>query len=453
MAKKVKKSKYYVGVDIGGTKIAVALVSVSGKIGAYQKAPVPSRGNSTEIFKCLKGLIEDVLVIQGVESANIKGIGVGVPGIVKPNHKDILKTPNIDLSKYPLAENLQKTFGVNVVIGNDVNLGLLGEKWQGVGRNANNIIGLFPGTGVGGAVIINGQLLCGAQGAAGELGHIIMDMSSKQQSAGLYGTLEALASRRAMERDIRGCMNNGEPSVIADLLEHEDDIIKSGILAQALNKKDRVTMAVVDRACMVLGQACVSMRHIFNPEMIILGGGVIEACGDYMILRIRQESDKSPFFKGIDDCHIEKFILGDDAVILGAVALFKQVAGEKISSKARYYPELSVDDASTIRVNKKTLTKNMYIRADGKEKKINGSDVFEELHSQKVLSSSAIRKICKKSPGSLIISSLKNDIKISEEGKAFLKERSIDWQLMTIKEAMPAYNQLTTRKSIVIYQS
>ncbi|MBZ0166724.1 MAG: ROK family protein, partial [Candidatus Omnitrophica bacterium] len=179
----------YCGVDVGGTKILAALVDVRGKVLVRKKCATPQKVSSQRIYNEIRNHLQALFEENDVDVDELCGIGMGIPGIVMPNQTDILRTPNISLAKFPLAQRLSKYFGVRVILGNDVNLGLLGEKWLGAGQQSQNIIGLFPGTGVGGGIILDGKLLCGEQGVAGELGHVIIDQNSSQMSAGLPGTI------------------------------------------------------------------------------------------------------------------------------------------------------------------------------------------------------------------------------------------------------------------------
>lgn len=449
MKKKIK-NKVYVGVDIGGTKVAVGLVDQAGKLFAVRKSPTPEGGSGPRIFRLVKGLIQELLKDQKINRARIRGIGLGVPGIVRPDHRDILITPNVGLSGYPLAAQLEKSFQTRVVLGNDVNLGTLGEKWFGVGKGVGNIIGLFPGTGVGGAIIIGGQLITGSQGAAGEIGHMVLDAHSPHKSAGLYGTVEALASRRAIERAIKEALAKKVPTIITKLQGGTLAPVKSGVIAEALRRKDPLTMRIINEVCRVLGQACVSLRHILNPEMIILGGGVIEACGDYMLSRIRKISAADPFFKGIDDCRIERSLLGDDAVILGAVVLLKQVLGEKISAGAGYYPKPRVDKRGDVWINDKLIKKSIYIRADGKVKKFNGAAGLAGLRTSRWLGINVLKQLCKKGPKVLIVGCARLRPRITPEGKEFLREHAIEARLLNVREAVKVYNAAGERKTMVV---
>lgn len=450
--KKKTKNKVYVGVDIGGTKVAAGLVDQAGKLFAVKKSPTPKGGSGQRIFRLTKELIQELLKDQKINRARIRGIGLGVPGIVRPDHRDILITPNVGLSGYPLAAQLEKSFKTRVVLGNDVNLGTLGEKWFGAGKGVENIIGLFPGTGVGGAIIIGGQLITGSQGAAGEIGHMVLDAHSPYKSAGLYGTVEALASRRAIERAIKEAVAKKVPTIITKLQGGTLAPVKSGVIAEALRRKDPLTMRIINEVCRVLGQACVSLRHILNPDMIILGGGVMEACGDYMLPRIRKISAADPFFKGIDDCRIERSFLGDDAVILGAVVLLKQVLGEKISAGTDYYPRLRTDKNGNVLVNDKLIKKSIYIRADGKVKKINGAAGFAGLRTSRWLGINVLKQLCKKGPKVLVVGCARTRPRITPGGKEFLREHAIEARLLNVQEAVKVYNAAGERKTMVVYR-
>lgn len=310
----------FVGVDVGGTKVAAALVDSRGEILARDKAATPRGAKAKQILKVICGLVEGVVASKGLKLKRLGGVGLGAPGIVSPDGREVVFAPNIDLSGYPLADKLEDRLGVDVVMGNDVNLGVLGERWLGAAKDASDLVGIFPGTGVGGGVVVNGRLLWGAHGAGAELGHLIVEPDGPRCGCGNRGCLEALASRSAIERDIRAAVKAGERSVITELAG-DLAVIKSKALAKALKKKDPVVTRVVGKAAERLGQACVSLRHVFDPELFVLGGGVIEACGDHILPVVQKALDKDPFFKRVGRCKAVPSMLADDAVLLGAVAL------------------------------------------------------------------------------------------------------------------------------------
>ena len=317
------RHKLYIGIDIGGTKIAAAIVSEKGKILARVKEPTPPHARPQTILKVLRTTLKNLLSEAGISKKQICGIGIGVPGLVNPGGTEILRTPNIALTHFPLARALKKTFSVPILLGNDVNVGLLGEHWLGVGRGKKDIVSLFLGTGVGGGIIAHGQLLTGAKGFAAELGHMTMDIHGPLCHCGNHGCLEALTSRWAIERDIRQAIKRGEKTLISELTNGKLATIKSKTLKKALNKHDAVTTKIMRKVAKTIGSACISLKHILNPELIILGGGVIEACGDFILPIVQKEIKRDPFFAKIDPCRIANARLTDDAVILGAVALVK----------------------------------------------------------------------------------------------------------------------------------
>ena len=316
--------KFYLGVDVGGTKIASALVREDGKIMSRSKSPTIPHANGRSNLKTVIQTIDQTLINS--PSVKIAGIGLGIPGIADPKTQSIIVTPNINLAGFPLKNELAKFYKTKVVIDNDVNCGLLGEQWLGVAKNKKHVIGLFPGTGIGGAILIDGKLITGTQGAAAELGHMIISINGPQCSCGNKGCLEALASRWAIQRDIKKAIKSGKKSLITELTKNNLNVIKSKAIKQALTRRDPVVTTIMTQVALTLGQACLSINHIFNPEMIVLGGGVIEACGDFLIPRIKKITSNDPFFKKFKSCQIIEAKLQDDAVLLGAVALVKRQA-------------------------------------------------------------------------------------------------------------------------------
>ncbi len=190
-----RKTQNFIGVDLGGTKIAAALVTGNGKILARAKSPTPPDAKGKDILKIILKTIDDICGEHAAKK--LVAIGIGIPGIAHPRTHEIIVTPNIKLAGFPLKKELAKHFKTKIIIDNDVNCGLLGEQWLGAARKTKNVIGLFPGTGIGGAIVLDGKIVTGSHGAAAELGHMIMDIKGPLCSCGNHGCLEALASRWA----------------------------------------------------------------------------------------------------------------------------------------------------------------------------------------------------------------------------------------------------------------
>lgn len=315
---------YYIGLDIGGTKIAGALVSATGKILTRTKTSTPKKVKPRDIYNCVADAIDELIHSGGIKPSTIKGIGVGVPGIVDTRNHHILAAPNVALTGFPLSASLKRKFRTRVVMTNDVNAGLLGEAWLGAAKGLSHVVGIFPGTGVGGAVISDGKLLLGTQGAATELGHVMVSLDGPLCHCGNRGCLEAMTSRWAIERDIRLAVKSGHKTIVTELNDGKLDMIKSRILKEALSKNDAVVKSVLAKVAAILGKTAVSLNHTFNPQAIIFGGGVIKACGYYMLPIVTKEVKADPFFKNFNTCRILSSKLGDDATMLGAARLAQQ---------------------------------------------------------------------------------------------------------------------------------
>ncbi len=313
--------KFYVGVDVGGTKIAAGLVSPDGDILGWEKASTPRGKRPEEVMRVIMRAVRDVIADAGLKDRGLKGIGIGVPGLVDAESGLVLAAPNVPIAGYPIAAELTRRFGVDTAVGNDVNLGVLGESWLGAGKDVDDFVGVFPGTGVGGGVVSGGRLLLGAHGAAAELGHLVLDREGPRCGCGARGCLEAYASRTAIERDIRAGVKAKEKTDIVALNGGKLDQIKSKVLARALRHRDPLVTRVMRTAAERLGDGMVSIRHCFDPELFVLGGGVIEACGDFLLPIVKTRLSADALFRKVGPVRVTRSRLGDDAVVLGAVAL------------------------------------------------------------------------------------------------------------------------------------
>ena len=322
-----RKANLYVGIDVGGTKILAALAEPSGAILGRRRSPTPRGGTPQDVLAAIERLVEELLAEHGLQPAALEAIGLAVPGIVDDAKGRVVFTPNMNLSGLVIVPRLATRFGAAAALGNDVDLGTLGEAWLGAAQGARSVVGIFVGTGIGGGILLDGRLVRGCRGAAGEIGHIVMQIDGPQCGCGNRGCLEALASRTAIERDIRAAIEAGEGSVLAELTGGDLQVIRSKVLKKALNQGDPVVTRVMRRAAVYLGHACLTVRHILDPEVIVLGGGVMEACGDFLMPIVEQvvASDALPGAR--QGGRVVLSALGDDAVVLGAVALAKERAG------------------------------------------------------------------------------------------------------------------------------
>ena len=204
-------------------------------------------------------------------------------------------------------------------------MGTLGEHTYGAGQNVQNLVGIFVGTGIGGGIILNGELFHGASKTAGEIGHIIVKAGGPKCGCGNRGCLEALASRTAMTKTFqKAILKKGKKSIITKLTDGDLGLIRSGTLAKALRRKDKLTLKIFKKTTKYLGVGIGSIVNFLNPDMIVLGGGVVEALDDRFINDIRTAANKYTLPDTLKGVQIVRAQLGDDAGVLGAAALARQ---------------------------------------------------------------------------------------------------------------------------------
>ena len=442
MEKELMSEKFFIGIDVGGTKIYGGLVSPGGDIVRTLKFSTPPKARPAVVLELLHRLVADLIKDAGQCRENLLGIGVAVPGVVAPDGK-VVVTPNIQLSGVELKKILAKKYLVHVAVGNDVNLGVLGEHWLGAARKAAHVVGIFPGTGVGGGVIIDGHFMAGAEGAAAELGHMMIDPLGPLCTCGNTGCLEAFAGRWAMERDIRAAVKKGEKSVIIEIAGKELKQIKSGAFRKALEAKDPLVTRVVHRAAEALARACVSLNHVFNPQMFLFGGGVIEAFGEHILPVVEKALQKDPFFARLATPKVMSSRLGDDAVMLGAVAAVRASCSPADLKAAPYYPKLRLTPAGAVTVNRKLFRDTFYVRADGKVKE--PGDVIPAR-----LTDGDLEEICKKGPELFIAASRRGKTcGFSPKARRFLQKKGILLRQLPLAAAVKAYAASDDRRVIL----
>ncbi|MGA2032917.1 MAG: ROK family protein, partial [Thermoguttaceae bacterium] len=279
----MENERLYLGVDIGGTKVQATLVHESGGIFERDRQPTPRSGGPERVLAVIEEVMENVLRQADIRAGDLTAVGVAVPGVVDPDAARIVVTPNMSLTGVAIGAHLEARFHAPVAVGNDGNLGTLGEKWLGSARGARSALGIWVGTGIGAGFVQKGKLWRGARESAGEIGHIVMQIGGPLCGCGNHGCLEALASRTAIERDIRQALDAGRTSILSELNHGDLSVIRSGAIRRALEAQDPLVTEVVRHASEVLGYACLTVRHLLDPGVIVLGGGVIEACSDFMM--------------------------------------------------------------------------------------------------------------------------------------------------------------------------
>ncbi|MDA0840442.1 MAG: ROK family protein [Planctomycetota bacterium] len=314
---------FVIGFDLGGTKLQATALDCSFSILATNRKKTRAVAGGEEVYQRIKDCIAELAGLPELKRRQLKGIGLGGPGILDSDTGVIVYTPNLHWENFPLGPRLNEDFSVPVCLENDVNMGLYGEFHFGAGKGFKHVIGLFPGTGIGGGLILNGELYRGT-GNAGELGHMTIQVDGPFGAESMRGTLEALASRLAIAKEAAVLAAQGEAPWLLQNAGTDICNIRSGSIAKSIQNGDKSIERIVRRAARYLGIAMGSLVNIFSPEAIILGGGLVEKLEDiYMEESVKAMKENSFTFMS-KDVKVLAAALGDDAVVMGAGKLVSQ---------------------------------------------------------------------------------------------------------------------------------
>ena len=313
---------YNICLDVGGTKVLGAIFNEKDEIIYRLKKRSKSGGEgSADVEKVIISVVEEMIEESGIDRSKLNAIASCAPGVIDQDRGIVLFTPNLPWRDYDMASSMRRKFGVPFYVGNDVNLGVLGEYHFGAGRGYKNIVGFFVGTGMGGGLVLNGSLYTGNQFKAAEYGHMVLDPEGPLCNCGQRGCLEAFSSKQGMSAYIRQQAARGRETLMAEAVQ--EGVFRSKKLKKALEAGDKVAMEAVDRACHWLAVAAGNMINIFSPDLVLLGGGVIEAVGDLFLEKVLAEVDRycMPLIRSTVDIKIAD--LGDDSILYGDLAMIK----------------------------------------------------------------------------------------------------------------------------------
>ena len=313
---------YNICLDVGGTKVLGAIFNEKNEIIYRLKKRSKSGGDaSADVEKVIVSVVEEMISESGIDRSKLNAIASCAPGVIDQDRGVVLFTPNLPWRDYDMASSMRKKFGVPFFVGNDVNLGVLGEFHFGAARGYKNIVGFFVGTGMGGGLVLNGSLYTGNQFKAAEYGHMILDPEGPLCNCGQRGCLEAFSSKQGMSAYIRQQIARGRETMMAEAVQ--EGVFRSKKLKKALEAGDRVATEAVDRACHWLAVATGNMINTFSPDLILYGGGVIEAVGDLFLNKILSEVDRycMPQIRSTVDIRIAS--LGDDSILYGDLAMIQ----------------------------------------------------------------------------------------------------------------------------------
>ena len=313
-------AKYNICLDIGGTKVFGAVFNSKKEIIARIKRKTKEDGDSSDnVEDVIIRSVDELIKEAGIKKSDINAISAGAPGVIDQDKGIVLFSPNLPWKNYNIKKPIEDKFGAPFHIGNDVNLGVLGEYKFGVAKGCKNVVGLFVGTGMGGGLILDGKLYTGNQFKAAEYGHMILDPEGPLCNCGQRGCLEAFSSKQGMSGYIKQQVSRGRKTMMEDAIT--GSTFKAKALKKALAAGDEVAIEAVDRACHYLAIASGNLVNTFSPEIVVYGGGVIEANGDYFLERILKEVDRYCMPSIRDSVKFANAALGDDSIVYGALSL------------------------------------------------------------------------------------------------------------------------------------
>jgi glucokinase len=310
-----------IGIDLGGTTVKFAILTEKGEIQQKWSIETDIRNEGNNIIPSIVESINHRLNIYGLSANDFLGIGMGSPGTVNREKGTVIGAYNLNWSTLkPVKELIEAGTGIPFYIDNDANAAALGESWKGAGEGGANVVFITLGTGVGGGVIAEGNLIHGVRGAAGEIGHIIVDPNGNRCTCGNHGCLETVASATGIVRLARDLSEEfaGE-SELKWFIDDGQEVTSKTVFDLA-KRDDRLAAIVVDKFYFYLGLACANIANILNPEAIVIGGGV-SAAGEMLLKGVEEKFLKFAFPQVKTSTKIKLAQLGNDAGVIGAASL------------------------------------------------------------------------------------------------------------------------------------
>ncbi|MDD3236586.1 MAG: ROK family protein [Candidatus Gastranaerophilales bacterium] len=309
-----------IGIDLGGTKVLTGLVDTkTGEVlYSVKKKTKKDKGPEKIIKKIIKS-INEILEEKSISISDISSIGIGAAGQVDREKGVLIAAPNLDCFDLPVKSMIEAEFNVPVILGNDVEIATIGEMYFGAGQGHKDFVCVFVGTGVGSGIVQEGKIRHGATGTAGEIGHLIVDVGGRPCACGGNGCLEAYGSRLAVEKRISGALRKGRKSDISNYLV-EGKGIKTSMMKKALDNGDELVIQSLEEGAEYLACGLASVINFYNPALIILGGGLVDAIDFFYHKAIKIAKGKS-LPTPAEAIEFKKAELGDFSGVIGASLL------------------------------------------------------------------------------------------------------------------------------------
>jgi glucokinase len=328
------RKRWIVGVDLGGTNIVVGLLPIAGgDVLGLRVMPTDShRGPKfvvDRIVQMVESAISDVLAQEGLSRDAIAGVGIGSPGPLDRKAGVVINTPNLGWRNFPLRDLISNAVGLPATLDNDANCATYGEWWLGAGRGMDTLVGMTLGTGIGGGIVLGGQIFHGCSDVAGEIGHMTIDSTGRRCKCGNYGCLEAYASGPAIAlRAVEG-IEAGVETVLTDMVNGRMEEITAATVYEGVVAGDPFSTEVMKDTAKFLGAGIANIINVLNPQMVVIAGGVTRA-GDHLFVPLRAEVRRRAFRSAEERCEIVSGVLPGTAGVVGAAAVFKRETYGKI---------------------------------------------------------------------------------------------------------------------------
>lgn len=313
--------KKFIGIDLGGTSVKLAILTAEGDI--QQKWTIPTNINDegAHIVPDIVASIKHHLDLYKMTADDFQGIGMGSPGAVDREAGTVEGAFNLNWKTLqPVREVIEREIGIPIFIDNDANVAALGEKWRGAGADDRDVVFVTLGTGVGGGIIAEGNLIHGTAGSGGEIGHMTVEPGGFDCTCGKKGCLETVASATGVVKLARKHAEEYAGNAQLKSIIDDGQEITSKMIFDLAKEGDELAVLVVDRAAYYLGLACSHIGNLLNPAYIVIGGGV-SAAGEYLLEQVRTYFADFTFPNVKKTTHIKLAALGNDAGIVGACYL------------------------------------------------------------------------------------------------------------------------------------
>ena len=312
--------RYVVGIDLGGTNIVVGTVAEDGSelLGLVSEPTLPEQGGDAVVARIVKLARASMAQAKGKE---IVGVGIGSPGPLDTKTGIVILTPNLGWTNMPLRDRIAEAVKLPTVLDNDANCAIYGEWWRGAARGVQNVVGLTIGTGIGGGIVLGGEIYHGASDAAGEIGHMTINANGRLCNCGNHGCLEAYASGPAIAaRAVEG-IQAGAKSGLPQYVGGDLSKVTAQVVYEAANDGDPYALDVVHETAELLGAGVASIVNIFNPNVVVICGGVTQA-GEKLFGPLTAEVHRRAFKPAWEVCRILPGTLPGTAGVYGAAAVF-----------------------------------------------------------------------------------------------------------------------------------